>query len=198
MWYKLKRIMMRPNGVEKQVRPSIQPLTYDFTQSDWWWTDTGGFSRDSNWFYRSWTYSDGFIIAPSEIFNHTPKKITINYNKTGASSWTWFIWVSNWSWVTNVFLPPALDNLNWFQMWKDEDHTVSLGTNPMWDVTWIMEIDSSTTNWTVTHKIASLSSVIDTYWTVKATWDVQDFRLRIVNWRNWTWSLHLKSITIEY
>lgn len=29
MWYKIKRIMMRPNGAEKQVRPSISLKTYE-------------------------------------------------------------------------------------------------------------------------------------------------------------------------
>ena len=58
MWYKLKRIMMRPNGVEKQVRPkpwwpwantvAYYPLTSDFNDASWnsrnltnsWWTIT--------------------------------------------------------------------------------------------------------------------------------------------------------------
>lgn len=45
MWYKLKRIMMRPNGVEKQVRPSgwkpwantiaYYPLETDFNDASW-------------------------------------------------------------------------------------------------------------------------------------------------------------------
>lgn len=43
MWYKLKRIMIRPNGVEKQVRPKKLHLTSDlrwatlaWLQSQWW------------------------------------------------------------------------------------------------------------------------------------------------------------------
>jgi hypothetical protein len=42
MWYKLKRIMIRPNGVEKQIRPKWewQPwvdtvLYYDFEHTSW-------------------------------------------------------------------------------------------------------------------------------------------------------------------
>lgn len=58
MWYKLKRIMMRPNGVEKQVRPSVPSwytYSYDFTtwsMADFtadWWTVPAQYTIDSTW-----------------------------------------------------------------------------------------------------------------------------------------------------
>ena len=61
MWYKLKRIMMRPNGVEKQVRPSgwkplantiaYRPLTDNLNDIVWWYNLT------SNWSDYSFTTS---------------------------------------------------------------------------------------------------------------------------------------------
>ena len=80
MWYKLKRIMMRPNGVEKQVRPKkwqpwantvlYCPLkddildhsgnhTMTMTTSDYWTVakDNTGFYYFNWWYISSETYS---------------------------------------------------------------------------------------------------------------------------------------------
>jgi len=69
MWYKLKRIMMRPNGVEKQIRPSgwgeWQPwantLWYlNLNQSDAVFTDYEGHTVNNNWItYNANGVSDG-------------------------------------------------------------------------------------------------------------------------------------------
>jgi hypothetical protein len=196
MWYKLKRIMMRPNGVEKQVRPSGYTLSYDFTTSSAWW-DANGCPRNSSWFYRNSTRSDGAIFWPSEIFNDTPKKIIITYGKSGASSGTW-IWESTTR-SNTIWLPRNYNELSSmeFQAWGVVT-SVSVWWNPTWDVTREMNIDSSTTNRTVTHKITWLSDVTDNYWIIKQIRQDQTFIIRIVNWYGSTGSIYIRSATFEY
>ena len=85
-WYKIKRIMIRPNWVEKQVYPGKKVQTFDF-QNDWalgwtgynygYWTPT---IEAHQWWYiwtsTGWQYQ-GYVIAPSSIFGGTLKKIKI-------------------------------------------------------------------------------------------------------------------------
>ena len=60
MWYKLKRIMMRANGVEKQVRPKVRTFTISWTEQSnmsSWWT----YSDDAAWLTAgSWDFDDFF------------------------------------------------------------------------------------------------------------------------------------------
>ena len=62
MWYKLKRIMMRPNNIEKQVRPPIKPKTFTISWTEWsdmssWWT----YSDDATWLTAGSTAFDEFF-----------------------------------------------------------------------------------------------------------------------------------------
>lgn len=61
MWYKLKRIMMRPNGVEKQVRPDTwwQPWanTLAYYKFNWNLNDSSGNGRNLNMYTGSFSYS---------------------------------------------------------------------------------------------------------------------------------------------
>ncbi len=171
-------------------------LTYDFTQSDWGWTAGSGTSRNSSWFYRSWTWTDGYILAPLEVYNSTPKKIILTYNKTVANSGTWF--TNNIPWVQNYYSVtfPYDSNSTIYSEYADwVSNIVDLGSNPTWIVDWVATIDSSTSNWTVKHKIWSLNEVTDTSWVMKYLWDNNEFAVRIVNW---TWTIYITWLTIEY
>ena len=90
MWYKLKRIMMRPNGVEKQVRPFWKTLEFDFTDSTGWSltnatiangkltpTQDGGY-----WYYDTW------------VDIKDANKITIDATVYGTT----------WSWIGLIYL----------------------------------------------------------------------------------------------
>jgi hypothetical protein len=171
-------------------------LTYDFTQSYWWWTtDSSVVNRDSNWIYNTWTYADTSLTPPSEIYSKwTPKKIIINYNKVNASSWTW---LRAWdSWNHNIHLPKQYNSLNYLSTYNE--NSIDLWKNPTWNVTWELDIDSSTTNWTVIHKITWCSDVTDTLWSLKYMWKNQVLKLRVINWTNWTWSIYIKSIEFQF
>ena len=178
---------------------------YDFTQSDYWWVQSNKsdfwwstVSRNSSWFYiSSWTAQTNCIIAPSEIYRWTPKKIIVNYNKTAASWWTWMYNINDLS--TWYFLPRRWDILNRFDFclnWTVVAEN-NLWVNPTGDVTWEMDIDSSTTNWTVTHKITGVSNVTDNTWILKATWESQWFTVKITNWDN-NLCVYIKNVTIKY
>ena len=110
MWYKLKRIMMRPNGVEKQVRPTWKPTwrldqatnltTYDSINRNKQWIVI---SSDGNYMYlgtSSWYIEQYFLYTPFDI--------------TTATLVTTINWVSG---QHGVFISP-----NWlklFAVWHD-------------------------------------------------------------------------------
>lgn len=75
MWYKLKRIMIRPNGVEKQVRPT--------------WRLPSGY-QEVEWIWNSWTqYIDTGVAVP----NH---KVIANIEYTNFGTW-----MSLWAYLWN-------------------------------------------------------------------------------------------------
>lgn len=174
-------------------------LSYDFTQSDWWWTASSWVSRNSSWFYITWATSAWWIIvSPSEVYQQTPKKIKIDLNRSGTSNtWTgiWNNWVNSNYWY---FLPrnSSTIRLDWYYNWTITQNSVSLGTG---DITWELDIDSSTTNWTVTHKITGNNDITDTGWVLKAIWENQLFGIRLIYWNktSWVWP-YIKKVTIEY
>lgn len=102
MGYKLKRITIRPNGVEQQIRPKITNRTYSYdfsnktqaqVEADWWTVYTP-YNSDA----------DGWYCAPPGALARTitdltnAKKITINTEaKLATGSWIGSIWwaVSN-------------------------------------------------------------------------------------------------------
>ncbi len=198
MWYKLKRIMIWPNGVEKQVRPAWPSnLVYDFTTSDEWWTPSSWTFRDSNWFYRTWSWSDWWIEAPSEVFQATPKKIIISYNKTNATTGTW-IWTT-WTYNPWYLLPYNYASSSLKQMWVQNGWTtlISLWSNPTGNIDWEMDIDSTTTPRTITHSITWINSFTNNSGVLDSLFNNQSFSIRIVNWTV-TWWLYITWVTIEY
>ena len=76
MWYKLKRIMMRPNGVEKQVRPPIKPRIFTIS-----WTEQ---SNMSSW----WIYSDDatWLITGSTAFDEFFWYSAVRLNTSGVET----------------------------------------------------------------------------------------------------------------
>ena len=189
MWYKVNKIRL---GTQ-QVRPTI--LEYDFTQSDWWWTKTSNVSRSSSWYYVSWQDVDWYITPPAEVYSKIPKKIQIifnipdNYCWTGIYSWKSYYW---------YFLPRSrniLNRLDWNYNWTITQNSISLGTG---DKIWELDIDSSTTNWTIIHKIKGNSNITDIWWVLKYLWTNNAFWIRTVHWSpSWTWP-YIKKVIIEY
>ena len=171
---------------------------YDFTSSDWGWILPSGVTRDSNGLYISSSskWVDTYTQAPSDMYWGIPKKITITYYKTQASSW---IWLRDWSNNNSlIYLPRNQNNLNSLLVYNwVSDTYLSLWANPIGTVVWEIDIDNSTTNWTVTHKITWCTTVTDTTWALKNMFNSNDISLRIVDWEATT-SIRVKSIVIEY
>jgi len=84
MWYKVKRIMMRPNGVEKQVRPPNKTFTcyIDESKSDpsqmvTYWDDVPYSAWSSEWDSFFWYYP----CLLNSNWEETAKLDTNNYTK---------------------------------------------------------------------------------------------------------------------
>ena len=88
MWYKLKRIMMRPNGVEKQVRPK------------WWW--------------QPWADTVLYLPLDGDVVDYSSYARTITVYWAGASVGTpVFSNITWWKQVAN-FIATNPNNSNWF------------------------------------------------------------------------------------
>lgn len=162
-------------------------VEYDFTKSDWWWTAWANVLRDSDWFYINGTAISDMISAPASLYNlWTPTKVEIIYKKSGTSCWTR---IEDTSINTWYFLPRSWNDLNRL------DYRVNGGTivqnniwaNPTWIVTWELVIDSSTTNWTITHNITWVSSITESSWAFKTIFENNDLNIWIVNWNTAQW-----------
>lgn len=111
MWYKLKRIMMRPWGVEKQVRPVVPPIPYlcftaeeassTITLSKTWTPPEVTLETSTDW--TTWT--DYTIWNTITLANIWDKAYWRNKSESGtqfsAATWryyyftmTWKIWAS--------------------------------------------------------------------------------------------------------
>ena len=107
MWYKLKRIMMRPNGVEKQVRPSTPIWNWDLTKATlassvsvtWYLIYGVAMSDDGTKFYyatNNWnstaaTFHQFTLTTPFDISTRT-NEVTFDF---GSSSATWWVYPFN-------------------------------------------------------------------------------------------------------
>lgn len=114
MGYKLKRITIRPNGVEKQVRPSVPSwytYSYDFTTwniadfSSLWWSVPSQCSMSSNGLTTSNSWSD-LILDNVEWLNdalQNANKVTMElvWYKTGSHGEHDFS-LMNWNTEVNV------------------------------------------------------------------------------------------------
>ena len=113
MWYKLKRIMMRPNGVEKQVRPS------------WWW----GWQPWANTIAYYPLTSETTVNDMSGNEYNLSSSWTVTYTTAlGVSSmlaWNWYlykqistipVWANDRTLSIWAYLPSLIYN-KYFIMW---------------------------------------------------------------------------------
>jgi hypothetical protein len=124
MWYKLKRIMMRPNGVEKQVRPSgwgwwqpwantiaYYPFRSDILDHSWnnndftWWVYT--FSNNTIAITSDITWP---IVTPESTTWDRTINIWVSRNNVGVYI---FRMTNSWSEWHLV----AVDGENWNRPW---------------------------------------------------------------------------------
>ena len=158
MWYKLKRIMMRPNGVEKQVRPSRFEYSYDFrnktvaqAEADWW-VMNGNNYFDSNGYYCA---NQNYSMSKSFDFSKA-SKITITSNMY-IYGWSWTNWcyISLSSWDKYAEGAARWENNNWYRWvyiicdtWWEVVRTNQYAISG--DTVFVMEIDMNTRVITVT------------------------------------------------
>lgn len=90
MWYKLKRIMMRPNGTEKQIRPSgWKPWanTIAYYKFDWNLNDSSGNNNNWTWYNWAWAFTDGTVNLGG---SHA---IALPFTLAWLTNWTFNIWI---------------------------------------------------------------------------------------------------------
>lgn len=117
MWYKLKKIMMRPNGVEKQVRPSwweptentlvYLPLNQEEQLTNLWTLTKTFSSTGVNWWanyvelpsYWTWVYS--YQNQPANDYSEWTMSIWCNITAMSHQwhYWCVIMWINNyWAW----------------------------------------------------------------------------------------------------
>ena len=105
MWYKLKRIMMRPNGVEKQVRPAVSDSFPAL--SEWNWTANESANLGGRWQLR--VKADGSriwngAVNTSKIYQgdlSTSYSISSITNSINKSPWGSISGSRDWCWSVN-------------------------------------------------------------------------------------------------
>ena len=141
MWYKLKRIMMRPNGVEKQVRPTVIKETFTFTPWDFTYKSLA----------KSW-YKINQIVLESTIRFTWSAQIYMNICPTNSTSSQDIVKVAfstiSWNWRQ---IQTGRDGSSWttHQSWW------SISTNTDYHVkvtigrdSWIMDFNGTSTTLT--------------------------------------------------
>lgn len=143
MWYKLKRIMMRPNGVEKQVRPTFKPRTFTISRTEQsnmasWWT----YSDDAAWLTAWDTAFDEFFgysavrlntswVETAEVKQTTPWQLDLSQLWTLTSGdnvmikfpLRWIKMSKSWSTVTLSITDEP--NKDWYQYYAHCTGTLS-------------------------------------------------------------------------
>ena len=151
MWYKLKRIMIRPNGTEQQIRPADNGWSYDFTTkttsdlANDWWTVWTGVTTDS------WGFRNGNLFYPlSQIWTiDATKKITIN-----AEFITWTVW----SWTDATY------------QWLSDYATIGDGDSMGVVYTWLMTNSDYKLRWQIYGSQSSASNAFS--WTSNTEYSV--------------------------
>lgn len=191
MWYKVKRIMIRPNGVERQVRPQCYGIDFrnnskSNIQSDWWTfvnvTGTPSLSFSSNWLKLSASWTQLQINRTIDTTKYS--KVIITGTGSLANNWTnwdWWLWLviwkvnSNgyievWSWtgVTLAITRNVWSNASahrWLWLWYDGSwHRTGTQQNAG-EYTWELTIDLNT--WAMTGTSSDWQSIS---WTMNSTW----------------------------
>ena len=202
MWYKLKRILIYPDGVtEKQVRPKVYEYSYDFRNksstilTNDWWTVGANTTIDSNGITSS-SYSSTTHEIWHSITN--AKKLTLTcwlYNANGTNSGYWLR--ATKSSVGTHYISNYIGGYNeWrfvIQLDWAETQVLTQQTFPSWQSEWTYTLDFEnltykvvynwvTTNWTMTQTQAdnvrnnnTAIRLASQYW----TWRIQYVKIEV-------------------
>lgn len=96
MWYKLKRIMMRPNGVEKQVRPNIPATSISLNQSSITLNTVGQTSQLT----ATLTPSDSTSTVTWSSSNTSIATVSQSWLVTCVTPWSCTITATTDNWLT--------------------------------------------------------------------------------------------------
>ena len=172
MWYKLKRIMIRPNGVEKQVRPSgwqpwantiaYYPLTSTTTNDD----------RSGNGYDMTLHNNPIFWTA-----------YWVDCMKCYWSDWNW-----GWNWLYTTSLSTS-SLWNSFSIWY-------WGLLETSSFIWVFSARSHPRNWiTAAIELASVTTEILNNWTInriRYAWTITKnvWHYVLTTYDNWAWNLY--------
>lgn len=192
MWYKLKKIMMRPNNVETQVWPPVTPVEEYVMLSEWGdinkfneltvdWSYQSVFNNTTNW--RTW-------VTQTDRFNPS-------YKLFSDKEIVWFDVIvqyyapNNWSSVQWWIVDSANTVWIWLADWRD-----SYGSSAWYwvrlDATWL---SSPYVSWSMTtadvhvvwEKTGDTWTVTWSWWvTFTETWQVNYVCQRMNCWA-WMW-----------
>lgn len=137
MWYKLKRIMIRPNGVEKQVRPSgwwgwqpwantiaYYPLTSETTVND---MSGNGYNLSTSWTvtYGTWLWVDS-MVGGSWYLSTQITTIPVSDSARTLSIWAYLPSITYNKYLTMWFYGTAMSFHSQHQMcYNTYDNTVT-------------------------------------------------------------------------
>ena len=156
MWYKLKRILIYPDGVtEKQVYPWLKTLTFDFA-NDWQlnftkytWSLTMWYTSGSwiSWYKTDYTSGQLNISPNSDFFSLTTlKRMVIDLYLPSTSQWSaWWIFLVTENQRFWYALNPNETTKIWFSSWS----SYNIGVTKTWNVTIDNNFEWNTVSWTV-------------------------------------------------
>jgi hypothetical protein len=141
MWYKLKRILIYPDGVtEKQVYPA-KVVECDFKQSDNWFTylwrsrpwESVTVGRDAT----HWLYATYNSTSNLQVFYSTPNTITSQWDIYKIEFYCYSTSVQNWAWfVSNATSDYMSYPATYVRFWYNG---IDIYNNSTW--TWTVVVD---------------------------------------------------------
>ena len=205
MWYKIKRIMMRPNGVEKQVRPDTWwkpwantvfyfPLKSDIL--DYSWNNisaSGGWTITYQWW--AWALISNVITinystqptnftASCFMKNVTTSDIVVAFSNL-QSGW----WYKGWDIATNVYNAWQPNSIRIECLWAGPSRKQAF-TPTWWNtttrhlVTFVKDGTNSMWYFYIDGSLAGSNSLV---WTA-STWSY-----RISDWKMYMWDVILEN-----
>ena len=183
MWYKLKRILIYPDGVtEKQVYPApirksidVRWKTLAQIQAEWWGLNYWkSYTLDSNWISVSANNAWVAFYYPLSLSN--AHNITLKYTwyTNWWGSWYWWgaaLWISNnvdFSTTMEWYLLGMYQSWNnaWWKgtnirLWFNNVLSTSWGNNTSWDInqTFVINLDTWVCTYTITSPVTFNTSV---------------------------------------
>lgn len=180
MWYKLKRILIYPDGItEKQVRPS-EVIECDFTKSDCWFVfkfrsdNTVNYGIDSNGLYTTKTGNAAMVTRgiPSSIYSKGwIKKIVLRLYSTATRN-GWWISTNDWQSTTRVW---TYFGDTWIEnYWNGISSHQDVGNTPAWWYDFTIDLENKVAS--VSFWAYSLALPDATITAIKSAWS---------NWNLW-------------